>query len=1204
MFRAPFLLIVGLVALLSAVAPPVSDANAVAPINFTRGQLTGAGFVTNAPTAMAFGPDGRLYVADNNGVIRALTIDTNTMAVTNVQVITTSTQIQEIYGIAFDPSDASSPPPIYVTNTVSGFGDAGIAPPGSYLGKVTKISGPSYGTIQDIITGLPVGNSGHQANALMFGPDGRLYIAQGSMTNAGVVNPNAGLFQREEVPTSAAILVADVKAPGFNGAIAYSPAGEYSTNVDQIDGDVDVYASGLRNPYDMIVHSNGLIYNTDNGPNAGYGPGSLTCTTDNGTDAQAADELNVIVAGEYYGHPNRNRGLAGDPRQCTYHPGTDPSTAEYTAPIALLPPSSNGLAEYTSGLFEAQMQGDLLYVSWVENTLHRVELAANGLSVLQDTTLASGFTNPLDVVTSPDGIIYVAEWGGNKITWMKPDTTPPTNVTVTGITPPGGPISGGQAVTITGTNFTTAADTTVTIGGAVVTNVVVQNSTTITGITPPNTVGLKDVVVTNSVGTGTLTNGYNYTSGGGTIPPVADAGPDQSGPIAHNDHAHVTLDGRNSSDADGFIVSYEWYEGTTLLSTNPVDSISFTVGEHLITLRVTDNDGYVDTDDVRIIITLSADNPNPYFCFDVDGDTDVDEADITLVGNAYGSRFANTGYTAGYGRMRDFNADRVVNSGDLLGAANDETASCPQVDREARAATVWMEQYQNVNTAIADGFVQVTPYVPGQGRHMIRGSSVLDALAGQDDIFIAAEPESLLYEPDNSVPGGWRLAGAMWIMPINLVPLVPEGFAGNEDAWHYHNGLCVWNNGGAVAENWTLQQCNSVSGIWIEKAGWLVHLWSYHLNPAGRFVEVNNALTQGPQPGNVTVSIDANTSQPGVQSTASALSSITVDVVLANANDVAAFNFDLEYSQSVFSAPAVGGSDLDQNPNANQAFLQSTGRAFRCSPPAPATNIPSATRQAARISCFSTGDDPGPDSGAGTAVASVTLNVIGNAGAGSTLSLKNVNVFNTDNVEIASCAPTVSVTTTCNGATITGPGADSDGDGDTDGADNCPSVPNANQADGDSDGLGDACEASVYGTNAADPDTDDDGCFDGREVRVLTFTPQQGGDRDPLSGWDFADVPAPALQPGQTSGVRNGTVTLGDVLAALLYVGTTDGGAANGAGVDYDTDLNANTIEDGAEYDRTPSIVPAKPWRSGAPDGIVSLSDALVILAQAGHSCA
>jgi glucose/arabinose dehydrogenase len=124
---------------------------------------------------------------------------------------------------------------MYVTNTISGFGDALEAPPGAYSGKVTRIDGPSYGTLTDIIEGLPVSNSGHQANGLAFGSDGRLYIAQGSTTNAGVVNPNQGLFQREEVPTSGALLVADIHAPLFDGNVTASPVDTYSTGVVQTE---------------------------------------------------------------------------------------------------------------------------------------------------------------------------------------------------------------------------------------------------------------------------------------------------------------------------------------------------------------------------------------------------------------------------------------------------------------------------------------------------------------------------------------------------------------------------------------------------------------------------------------------------------------------------------------------------------------------------------------------------------------------------------------------------------------------------------------------------------------------------------------------------------------------------------------------------------------------------------------------------------
>lgn len=81
--------------------------------------------------------------------------------------------------------------------------------------------------------------------------------------------------------------------------------------------------------------------------------------------------------------------------------------------------------------------------------------------------------------------------------------------TISSISPNSGATTGGQAITITGTNFATGA--TVTIGGVACTNVVVVSATSITCNVPAGTVGAKNVVVRNSDGLSvTSTGAFSY----------------------------------------------------------------------------------------------------------------------------------------------------------------------------------------------------------------------------------------------------------------------------------------------------------------------------------------------------------------------------------------------------------------------------------------------------------------------------------------------------------------------------------------------------------------------------------------------------------------------------------------------------------------------------------------------------------------------
>jgi large repetitive protein len=376
------------------------------------------------PTSIAWGPDGRLYVTELFGKIHAITLGANNQPVAD-QVITTLGSRLTL-GITVDPLSTPSEVILWVSHSSPSLNDG--TPNSS---TVTRLSGSGFTTRDDVITGLPRAKANHAVNSIHFGPDGKLYIAQGGNTGAGAPNEaNTEFGTMEEQPLSAAILVADVHSPTFDGSCH---------NPDDIFGpppcEVVTYATGLRNTYDFVFHSNGSMYAPDNGlgvtgtfppspTSPCFGFGDTTSWTNGGDNpGEQPDILNRIQQGKYYGHPNPYRS------ECVFKDG---SFQGVSAPLNYVPPmfnlgmnrSSNGTVEYTANTFCGDLKNELLIANYsVGDDIVRVKLSPDGSSVASVSRLLGGFNDPLPLALGPGGTIFVGELGGSKVTALEPIDT-------------------------------------------------------------------------------------------------------------------------------------------------------------------------------------------------------------------------------------------------------------------------------------------------------------------------------------------------------------------------------------------------------------------------------------------------------------------------------------------------------------------------------------------------------------------------------------------------------------------------------------------------------------------------------------------------------------------------------------------------------------------------------------------------------------
>ncbi len=328
------------------------------PTGFAETRITGG----LNPTAMAFSPDGRLFICDKSGRIHIVRNDE--FLTTPFVVLPNVDDFNErgLGGIAFDPDFANN-----------GYVYLYYAVKDANHNRIVRLKASGDAAVpgsEEILVELePMAGTIHNGGAMAFGPDGKLYVSIGDGANSGSaqsMDSKLGKFLRinadGSIPTD---------NPFYNSATGTNRA---------------IWALGFRNSFTFAIQpGTGRIFANDVG-------GSLS------------EEINEVVKGGNYGW-NQIEG----PK-----PANTAPPANYRDPVYAydhgLGCSIIGAAfcDAATNRFPAIYAGKYFFADYCNGYI-KVLNPANGQI---ESTFATGINRPVDFEFAKDGSLYYLERAG------------------------------------------------------------------------------------------------------------------------------------------------------------------------------------------------------------------------------------------------------------------------------------------------------------------------------------------------------------------------------------------------------------------------------------------------------------------------------------------------------------------------------------------------------------------------------------------------------------------------------------------------------------------------------------------------------------------------------------------------------------------------------------------------------------------------